>query len=249
MLKVQITAKIAKQEIKDITKKDWILDSVATHHFYADKAQFETLRGAEEEIKIANSKIIWSAGHGTVKLAVYISKDNQLNEMLLKEVIYASILDVNLLSSSALGDDLGLRCSLEPDKSSKIYHGRRPVANLVRRSNLYFVNLVEWEIEQAYKTATGAHLPAKPLSLWHRRLGHISKESIKALVKLFTGINIAEPIDGTEDRDQPCIPCIHDKQAKRPLKDKDNLYHHSEKLFELIHSDLKNPFPEAHDRS
>ena len=50
--------KIAKQEIKDIIKKNWILNLVATHHFYADKAQFKTLRGAKKEIKIINNKTI-----------------------------------------------------------------------------------------------------------------------------------------------------------------------------------------------
>ena len=58
MLKVQIIMKIAKQEIKDIIKKDWILNLVAIHHFCADKIQFKTLRGAEKEIKIINNKII-----------------------------------------------------------------------------------------------------------------------------------------------------------------------------------------------
>ena len=33
------------------------------------------------------------------------------------------ILNVNLLNFSTLDDDLDLRCSLEPDKLSKIYHG------------------------------------------------------------------------------------------------------------------------------
>jgi hypothetical protein len=62
-LKVRITVKIARQEVEDIIRKDWILDSAVTHHFCMDKSQFETLYSAEsEEIEIANGEIVWSAG-------------------------------------------------------------------------------------------------------------------------------------------------------------------------------------------
>ena len=50
--------KIAKQEIKDIIKKDWILDLIIIHYFCADKTQFKILRDAEKEIKIINNEII-----------------------------------------------------------------------------------------------------------------------------------------------------------------------------------------------
>ena len=75
-MQVRITAKIARQEVDDIQPEDWMLDSAATHFFYADKAQFETLDvdAAEKEISMANGNIVKSAGRGTVRLLIN-SKD------------------------------------------------------------------------------------------------------------------------------------------------------------------------------
>ena len=123
--------------------------------------------------------------------------------------------------------------------------------NLIRRFNFYFVDLAEQGIEQAYAVRVKCLPSAKLLSLWHHRLGHINLKSVEALEELATGVRIDKNGDETElaERDRPCKLCIHGKAVKKPLKGKGKSEHPSEMQFDLIHSDLCGPLPEAHDGS
>ena len=68
--------------------------------------------------------------------------------------------------------------------------------------------------------------------LWHRRLGHISKERVQRLVK--------ERILGSLDftNIEPCVDCIKAKQSNTYKKD---VKHSNEKL-EIVHTDVCGPF-------
>src|SRR5437773_11610010 len=70
-LKVRISANIAKQETEaEITKKDWVYDSAASHHFCTDRSQFENLRPLKKITELANGDISGSEGIGTVILSL-----------------------------------------------------------------------------------------------------------------------------------------------------------------------------------
>ena len=70
-MKVRISANIAKQETEaEITKKDWVYDSAASHHFCTDCLQFENLRSLKKIIELANGDISGSEGIGTVVLSL-----------------------------------------------------------------------------------------------------------------------------------------------------------------------------------
>ena len=69
--------------------------------------------------------------------------------------------------------------------------------------------------------------------LWHKRLGHISKERIQRLVKNeilpdlnFTDLGI-------------CVDCIKEKHTKHTIK---KAATRSTQLLELIHTDICGPF-------
>ena len=47
----------------------------------------------------------------------------------------------------------------------------------------------------------------------------------------------------------PCEACIKGKQAKQPLKGRGNSYQPSDQPFDLIHTDICEPFIEAYDGS
>ncbi|CAL9126122.1 unnamed protein product, partial [Musa textilis] len=68
-------------------------------------------------------------------------------------------------------------------------------------------------------------------TLWHRRLGHISKERIERLVKN----NILEDLDFTDF--DVCIDCIKGKQTKHTKK----YATRSKELLEIIHTDICGP--------
>ena len=97
-LRVQISAHIAKQETEaEITKKDWVYDSAASHHFCTDRSQFENLRPLKKITELANGDISGSEGIGTVILSL---KGGSI--LRLHNVIYAPALGINLLSGFQL---------------------------------------------------------------------------------------------------------------------------------------------------
>lgn len=69
--------------------------------------------------------------------------------------------------------------------------------------------------------------------LWHKRLGHISKERMNSLCKE----SVLSPID-FNDMDENCVECIKGKLTS--LRKKGAI--RSENLLELIHTDICGPF-------
>ena len=69
--------------------------------------------------------------------------------------------------------------------------------------------------------------------LWHKRLGHISKERIDRLIK-------AEILPSLEHDDlDTCIDCVRGKLTKTRKKGAN----HSQNLLEIIHTDISGPYP------
>ena len=68
--------------------------------------------------------------------------------------------------------------------------------------------------------------------LWHKRLGHVSKERLKRLVKneILSNLNFAD-LD-------ICLDCIKGKQTKHTKKGATR----STQLLEIIHTDICGPF-------
>ena len=200
-MRCRITASLAKQEIEDIFPKDWILDSAATHFFCADKTQFEALYKADQEdIRIANGDLVKSSGwKGTVRLRVSCKDSNQrYRELLLTEVVYAPALEVNLLSTWMLGE-MGLRVVIEPpSQASKIEladESHSVVATLTPVSNLYLLDLAPLRPEdvQAGLRRANATTAIKPISVWHRRLGHLNMKYLRSLSWVTLGMSYRTP--------------------------------------------------------
>jgi hypothetical protein len=70
------------------------------------------------------------------------------------------------------------------------------------------------------------------LNLWHKRLGHISRERLERLVKNGILLNLDFSDLGV------CVDCIKDKQTKHTKKGATR----STKLLEIIHTDICGPF-------
>ena len=92
-----------------------------------------------------------------------------------------SALNANLLSVDQLNED-GYGVTFLPE-GSEIFdiRTRKHVAEIVRVNNLYKVIVRNHENEtHAYRMTT---VKEWPLSLWHRRLGHLGRRDLKKLVK------------------------------------------------------------------
>src|SRR5438034_6669127 len=79
-----------------------MLNLTVTHFFCADKTQFESLDvgAAGEKISMANDDIIKSDERDTVRLVVNDKNQGRQtpHKLLLHEIVYASALEINLLS-------------------------------------------------------------------------------------------------------------------------------------------------------
>lgn len=69
--------------------------------------------------------------------------------------------------------------------------------------------------------------------LWHQRLGHVSKERLKSLVKS----GVIGPLDFSDF--STCLDCIRGKLTKLHKFESDR----STDLLQLIHTDIYGPFP------
>lgn len=161
---------------------------------------------------------------------------------------------------------MGLRVVLEiPGKPCEIQFSedQSVVATLMPVNNLYFLDLVRPEDVQAgSRLRANVTAAKKPISVWHRRLGHLNLKYVRDLSRVALGVDYRNP--AAEEWEAVCEACIQGKQSKKPLVERKyrpqrrrcpgkqlklKPRRHSKKPFDLIHSDVCGPFPVAKDKS
>ena len=151
----------------------------------------------------------------------------------LKETFVALSFRRNLVSISSL-DDAGYVCSFGNNKFS-LFHNSILVGTASKIDNLYRIDSIASynEIMHTNVQGTKRKLNENSATLWHKRLGHVSKERIQRLV----ADGILDTLDLTDL--QVCVECIKGKQTKvKRLGAK-----RSSDVLELIHTDICGPFP------
>ena len=101
--------------------------------------------------------------------------------------------------------------------------------------NLYMLDVVSSynEILQISSHGTKRKLNENSATLWHKRLGHISKQRIQRLVL----DEILDPLDLSDF--EVCIECIKGKRTNiRKLGAE-----RAKDVLELVHTDICGPFP------
>ena len=150
------------------------------------------------------------------------------------DMFYVPSLRRNLVSVSRL-DKFGYHYSFRNNKVS-LFQNSNIICSDFLIDNLYKLDLNFCnEILQTSSRATKRKLNENSASLWHKRLGHISKQRLHR--PMMDGI--LEPLDLKEF--QVCIECIKGKRTnERKLgatRAKD--------VLELIHTDICGMFPSA----
>ena len=142
----------------------------------------------------------------------------------------------NLISVSAL-DKFGFSCSFGNGIFS-LFHDSKLVGSgsLLLNDNLYTIDSITSYNESLQLSSQGIKRKAtneNSASLWHKRLGHISKRRMERLVSdgilgplIFTNMDV-------------CVECIKGKQTNQRRYDANRYLD----VLELIHTDTCGPFP------
>uniref|UniRef100_A0A6N2KLF5 Integrase catalytic domain-containing protein n=1 Tax=Salix viminalis TaxID=40686 RepID=A0A6N2KLF5_SALVM len=217
----------------EVPRNTWWLDSGASTHVSHIKQGFSTiqpLKGTESYLFMGNRMKARIVGIGTYRLifdtGCYIDLENCL---------FVPECARNLVSVSRL-DDLGFDFKIGHGVFSlyrkDYFYGNGTLVDSLYRFNLdkcFSESLFNVENQGIKRSASNE----KSALLWHKRLGHISKERMTRLIKK----ELLPPLDFS-DLDV-CIECIKGKQTKHITKKPAT---RSSQLLELIHTDICGPF-------
>ena len=217
----------------EVPRNTWWLDSGASTHVSHIKQGFSTiqpLKGTESYLFMGNRMKARIVGIGTYRLifdtGCFIDLENCL---------FVPECARNLVSVSRL-DDLGFDFKIGHGVFSlyrkDYFYGNGTLVDSLYRFNLdkcFSESLFNVENQGIKRSASNE----KSALLWHKRLGHISKERMTRLIKK----ELLPPLDFS-DLDV-CIECIKGKQTKHITKKPAT---RSSQLLELIHTDICGPF-------
>lgn len=206
---------------------EFCVDSGCTCHMTDDPGIMSNIVETEDEISVAKKdQSMSSLGVGTV----IADKCN------LKNVHYVPDLTKNLISVGAVTDNEG--AVLFNKHGVKILKEDIPVPQYLvalegpkTRKGLFVVNL------KTVKTALLTNHERFNLAIqWHRKMGHLSYNNLKKLLKLCDGISL-QPKDC--DVNTVCDICAKAKQAKLPHN---SIRERATEPLQLIHTDVCGSF-------
>ncbi|WVY90570.1 hypothetical protein V8G54_036084 [Vigna mungo] len=220
--------------IIEVPNNTWWLDSGATTHVSNIMQGFlsiQPIKRTEKYLYMGNKMKARIEGIGTYRLI--LDTGYCLN---LEKCLYVPGCARNLISVAKL-DCLGFNFKIENGifhlYKLSYYYGSGTLMDGLYRLNLdvdFSESLFNVEHVVDRNSSAGNECSA---FLWHKRLGHISKERMLRLVK-----NEILPQLDFDDWDV-CIDCIKGKQTKHISK---NPATRSSQLLELIHTDICGPF-------
>jgi len=208
---------------------EWFFDSGASSHMCGDRKSFYSLKRLPNTrpVSIGDNSKLEATGMGTVHVDEKITLD---------DVLYVPELVFNLISVSAL-TSIGYKATFMEMICEVTHHGK-VIITAKRHGNLYRVisgdaaKIVSTQPE----TEKSKRTVAKPLSLWHARLGHLNLASVQRLSKIAHGIEI----DSREAPPEVCPACLEGKQHRKYNRNSPST--RAKEKLELVHSDSCGPF-------
>ncbi|KAF7835869.1 Retrovirus-related Pol polyprotein from transposon TNT 1-94 [Senna tora] len=217
---------------KDVSSNTWWIDSGATIHISNTLQGFLNQRkptSSEQYIYSGNKMGSLVEAIGTCKLIL-----NSGFVLILDRTFYVPSFSRNLISISKL---VPLGYSFEfSNNMFKLFFKSNIVGNGTMSDGLFRVQLQD---NTSYDTMHASNsigikrcaTNENSFMLWHRRLGHISLERVKRLVKE----GVLNTLDFTDFN--TCIDCIKGKQTNKTKKGAKR----SSSLLEIIHTDICSP--------
>lgn len=215
----------------------WNTDTGATSHMTPHRHWFTSYTPLRKPIRLADNKIIYSAGVGSVRFQPVVNgKSARLLEF--ERVLHVPDLKNNLLSVLYLSVHKGYSVLIEKDHLSF----RRAGALLFTATvNSNCAAFVDGHTVPPGQMANSAHTSTCPLdlALWHRRFAHLNVEDVRKVVRedLVTGLKLTSKAAP----DPICEPCLAGKQHRGPIPKVAT--HRRSDLLGLVHSDVHGPLP------
>lgn len=213
-----------ESKIKNI--ESFIVDSACTAHMSNNKNIFSKIESVKAEVQTAKkSNTIKVEGKGSI----------EAYECDLNEVLYVPDLSKNLLSVNAITENNG---EVHFSKNKVIVtKNRKTVLEGTKEENgLYVINLTE---EQKNATCLLTQNKKKAIE-WHKKLGHLSKENMKKLIEISSGMNINRK--DCDQLNEICEVCMKSKQTRLPFSSE---RHRAKRPLEILHTDICGPIDPA----
>ncbi|CAL9011160.1 unnamed protein product [Prunus brigantina] len=224
----------------EISSDSWWLDSGATVHVANCLQGFKTKRlpsKAEMKVFVGNGERVKVEYIGLARIEL---ESGFVLELV--DVVYIPSMKRNLISVSKL---VKSNLQFEFDKSGfSIFRNKVMIGNGFLDDGMFRLNCKKPKPSISNLNINLISTKRKAdkeesYKLWHKRLGHVSAERMNLLNKE----NLLPPLNH-HDKDNVCIECVKGKLTNLRKK----CATRSEKLLEIIHTDICGPFPtQTHD--
>ncbi|KAK9690503.1 hypothetical protein RND81_09G132700 [Saponaria officinalis] len=225
-----------KVNLASVPRNTWWVDSGATTHISVSMQGCLKHRrpiDGERYIYVGNSKSVEVDAIGTFRLLLRTGLYLDLEDTFVVPSFRRNLISVSLLDKS------GYSCSFENKRFILSLNSNIVVTgSLCGFDNLYMLDNVASYSENLHVETHGTKRKfnkENSASLWHKRLGHVSKERIQRLVSN----GILDSVDFTDF--DVCVSCIKGKQTKVKRLGANR----ATDVLELIHTDIFGPFPTA----
>ena len=223
---------VCESNYVNATSSSWWLDSGATNYVAFTLQGFINKRKPNKDefkLVVGNNELVEVHYVGDVCL-----KLDSNYELVLTSVLYVPSFRRNLISLSVL-DKQGYGFEFNTGSVSAYFNSNK-VGHCVLSYGLYSLCLASSEVySNSYNVEQIAKRPLikeKSSMLWHKRLGHISRERVERLIKF----DILPNLDFSDL--ETCVDCCKGKLTK--IKKKEST--RSSDLLQIIHTDISGPY-------
>ena len=174
-------------------KNTWIADTGAITHIANDRAAFKEIHDTETVIGTADEdSSLHVHGAGSVGLTMTVEGEDP-TDFLLSEAVFAPNSSCNLLSLQMLATKAGMHGTWDKDKITICTKQGDLVGQAHLRDGMYHVEVESRETKTKNPPIAAATVDFDdPVWKWHRKLGHLSWENMRKLLKMSQGINLTD---------------------------------------------------------
>src|SRR5215475_1568408 len=214
----------------------WLMDSGATQHMTSCKEWFRTYMEFDRPvpIKLGNNNIIYAKGKG--EIGVQLQGDVANPSSTLTDILYAPNIRKNLFSIGKTMSIGNWKIILHGDGAVIMdLENNREIRSMTafKKGNLYIINCTPEGDIQSYSARSSLD---EIINLWHRRLGHIGKLSLRRMARNRSVIGLPDNI--YPDENFICDDCMANKATIQPFEQRRK---RASGALDLVHSDICGP--------